>query len=71
MISNYLNKYFKRNNISQQEIEKKTGISQCKISLILNSKRKLSTDELLKIAIEFDINLEHIKREIIQSANLK
>lgn len=32
MISNYLNEYFKSHNISQQEIEKKTGISQCKIS---------------------------------------
>lgn len=62
MISNYLNEYFRNNNISQQEIEKKTGISQCKISLILNNKRKLSAEELLKIAIEFDINLEKLKK---------
>jgi len=71
MISNYLNEYFKSHNISQQEIEKKTGISQCKISLIFNNKRKLSAEELLRVAIEFDINLEHIKKEIIQSTNLK
>lgn len=62
MISNYLNEYFKSHNISQQEIEKKTGISQCKISLVLNNKRKLSAEELLKIAIEFDINLEKLKK---------
>lgn len=64
MISNYLKKYFNKNNINQYQIESLTGISQSKISLILNGKRKLTADELLKIAIVFDIDLESIKKEI-------
>lgn len=64
MISNYLKKYFKEKNISQYEIEEKTNISQSKISLILNNKRKITAEELLKISIIFDINLENIKKEI-------
>ena len=61
MISNYLKEYFKKRKISQYEIEKRTGISQSKISLALNNKRKLSAEELLKIAIKFDIDLNKIK----------
>ena len=68
MISNYLKKYFNERKINQYEIEKRTGIRQCKISLALNNKRKLSAEELLKIAIAFDIDLNKIK-EIIQSSN--
>lgn len=68
MISNYLKEYFKERKISQYEIEKRTGISQSKISLALNNKRKLSAEELLKIAIVFDVDLNKIK-EIIQSPN--
>lgn len=64
MINRYLKQYFEENNISQLEIEKLTGISQSKISLFLNDKRKLTADELIKIAIAFDINLENIKKEI-------
>ena len=64
MINKYLKQYFEKNNISQLEIEKLTGISQSKISLFLNDKRKLTADELIKIAIAFDINLENIKKEI-------
>lgn len=64
MIIKYLKDFFKKNNIYQSEIEKKTGISQSKISLILNQKRKITADELIKIAIIFDINLEDIKKEI-------
>lgn len=71
MISNYLKEYFKKENITQQEIEEKTGITQDKISLTLNKKRKLSANELMSIAIVFNINLEDIKKEIIQSRNLK
>ncbi len=63
MINNYLKKYFTEKNISQIEIEKKTGISQSKISLILNGKRKLSAEELIVIAVQFDINLNEIKKE--------
>lgn len=61
MISNYLKEYFQKQNITQQKIEEKTGITQAKISLLLNGKRKLSAEELLKIAIEFDIDLNKIK----------
>ena len=68
MISNYFKEHFKERKISQNEIEKKTGISQSKISLALSDKRKLSAEELLKIAIAFDIDLNKIK-EIIQSPN--
>ena len=70
MISNYLKEYFKSKNISHYEIERKTGISQSKINLSLNGKRKLTAEELIKISIVFDIDLNKIK-EIIQSANLK
>ena len=64
MISNYLKEYFKKNNISQYEIEEKTKISQSKISLVFNNKRKLTAEELIKISIEFNIDLELIKKEI-------
>lgn len=64
MISNYLKEYFNKNNISQYQIERLTGINQSKISLVLNNKRKLTADELLRIAIVFDIDLESIKKEI-------
>ena len=70
MIANYLKKYFKERKISQYEIERRTGISQCKINLTLNSKRKLTADELLSIALAFDLDLNKLK-EIIQSPNLK
>lgn len=65
MLSNYLKKYFKDKKISQYEIEKKTGIKQSKISLSLNGARKLTADELINIAIEFNIDLNKIK-EIIK-----
>ena len=72
MISNYLKKYFKENKISQYEIERRAGIDRSKINLSLNNKRKLTADELLLIAIKFDIDLNKIKKEIIrQSPNLK
>lgn len=61
MISNYLKEYFKKNNISQYEIEERTGIKQSKISLTLNNKRKLTADELIMIAIVYGIDLNKIK----------
>lgn len=64
MISNYLKEYFEKNNITQYEIEEKTKISQSKISLAFNNKRKLTADELINISIAFNINLEVIKKEI-------
>ncbi|MBE6147436.1 MAG: helix-turn-helix transcriptional regulator [Firmicutes bacterium] len=69
MISNYLKEYFSKNKISQYEVERRTGISQSKINLSLNNKRKLSADELIEIAIEFDLDLNKIK-EIKQCTNL-
>lgn len=51
---NYLNKYFENNLITQKEIEKRTKISQSKLSLIFNNKRKLTVEELYKIAIAFN-----------------
>jgi transcriptional regulator with XRE-family HTH domain len=62
MISNYLKEYFKKNKITQYEIERRTGISQSKVNLSLNGKRKITAEELIKISIEFDINLEEIKK---------
>lgn len=62
MITDYLKRYFDTNDISQYEIERKTGISQSKISLILNNKRKLTADELLNIAIVFDLDLNKMKK---------
>ena len=61
MITNYLKEYFKENNISQYEIERRTKIARSKINLSLNGKRKLTADELMKIAIAFDLDLNKIK----------
>lgn len=70
-INEILRKYFDIKKINQFEIEKRTGMNQSKVSLMLNNKRKISAEELIKFAIVFDINLEEIKKEIIQSVNLK
>jgi len=64
MISNYLKEYFKERKISQYDLERRTGINHSKINLSLNNKRKLTAEELLKISIEYDIDLNKIK-EII------
>ena len=64
MISNYLKEYFKEKNISQYEMERRTKISRSKLNLALNNKRKLTADELIKIAIAFDIDLNKIKETI-------
>ncbi len=61
MITNYLKMYFSENHITQYEIEEKTGISQGKVSLILNGKRKLTAEELVKIAVVYDIDLNKLK----------
>lgn len=60
----FLKQFFDNNLITQQDIAIKTGISQSKISLTLNGKRKLTAEELYKIAIAFDIDLEEIKKDI-------
>lgn len=65
MISNYLKEYFYKNNITQEEVAKITGIAQSKISLILNGKRKITAEELLEIAIAYNLDLNKIK-EIIK-----
>lgn len=62
MISNYLKDYFKKERISQYDIERKTGIKQGKISLIFNGKRKLTADELIRISIIYDLDLNKIKK---------
>ncbi len=67
MISNYLKEYFNENKISQYEIATRTKIARSKINLSLNGKRKFTADELINIAILFDINLEKIKKEIKSS----
>ena len=61
MVSKYLKVYFRENKISQYEVERKTCISQCKINLSLNGKRKITADELIKIAVAFNIDLNKIK----------
>lgn len=60
-IIDFLNNYFKEKRITQKQIESMTGISQDKVSLILNRKRKLTADELVKIIIVFDLD---IKKEL-------
>ena len=62
MIFNYLKKYFKENGITQQEVADRTGIERPKVNLSLNGKRKLTADELIKIAIAFELDLNKIKR---------
>ena len=66
MIFSYLKEQFKKKNISQYEIERKTGISQSKVNLSLNGKRKLTAEELIKIAMAFDIDLNEIKKQVSQ-----
>ena len=61
MISNYLKEYFKKKNISQYEIADRIGISQSKVNLSLNGKRKLTAEELIKIAIVYDLDLDKLK----------
>lgn len=61
MITNYLKKYFKENRISQYEIAKEIGLSQGKISLSFNGKRKLTAEELVKIAKKYNIDLNKLK----------
>ena len=61
MISNYFKEYFKAKKISHYEIERQTGISQSKINLSLNNKRKFSAEELVLIAKTFDIDLNKLK----------
>ena len=63
-ICDYLKEYFKNRKISQYDIESKTGISQSKLSLVFNNKRKLTAEELLLIANEYNIDLNKIKKEI-------
>jgi len=57
-IIDFLNKYFDDNKITQKEIERLTKISQDKVSLTLNKKRKLTADELVKIIIAFDLDIK-------------
>lgn len=61
MLGPYLKKYFEENNISQKEVVIKTNISQSKLSLSLNNKRKFTGDELITIAVIFDIDLNKLK----------
>lgn len=63
MLYEYLKRYFNENNISQQDIEKNTGISQSKISLVLSNKRKLTAEELIIIAKVYDMDLNKLKKE--------
>lgn len=67
MISNYLKNYFKEKNISHYDIAKKIGISQSKVNLSLNGKRKITAEELIKISIVYDLDLNKIKKDIKQS----
>lgn len=60
-IIDFLNNHFKEKKITQKQIERMTGISQDKVSLVLNRKRKLTADELVKIIIVFDLD---IKKEL-------
>lgn len=60
-IIDFLNNHFKEKKITQKQIERMTGISQDKVSLVLNRKRKLTADELIKIIIVFDLD---IKKEL-------
>ena len=62
MVSSYLKEYFKNKKISQYDIANKTGIKQSKISLSLNGKRKLTAEELILIAIKFNIDLNKLKK---------
>lgn len=70
MLSNYLKKYFKERKITQNEIARRIGMDRSKLNLSLNGKRKISAEELLIIAREFDLDLNKIK-EIKKSKSKK
>lgn len=69
MLYSYLKEYFYKNKISNYEIERKTKINQSKINLSLNGKRKLTAEELMLIAIKFNLDLNKIKKILSQSPN--
>lgn len=60
-IIDFLNNYFKKEKITQKEIIGRTGISQSKVSLMLNGKRRITTKELILIAKAFEIDLNKLK----------
>ncbi len=62
-INDFLNKYFKEHGISQAEVVRRIGLNQSKVSLMLNGKRKLTAEELIKIVTKFDIDLNKLKRD--------
>lgn len=69
MLYSYLKEYFYKNKISNYEIERRTKIKQSKINLSLNGKRKLTAEELMLIAIKFNLDLNKIKKILSQSPN--
>jgi len=62
-INDFLNNYFKEHGISQAEVVRRIGLNQSKVSLMLNGKRKLTAEELIKIVTKFDIDLNKLKRD--------
>jgi len=69
VLYSYLKEYFYKNKISNYEIERRTKIKQSKINLSLNGKRKLTAEELMLIAIKFNLDLNKIKKILSQSPN--
>lgn len=51
-----IKKYIDANGIKQKILVEKTGISQEKISNIMNGKRKITGEELLLIARALNVN---------------
>ena len=55
-VNEKIKKYLEEHGITQTFIEKKTGLSQDKVSKLLNGKRKVSAEELGLIASALNVD---------------
>lgn len=60
-----INKYIKDKDITIYKLSKSTGISYELLRRTLNGTRKLTADELIKIAAALDYDLNSLKHNIL------
>lgn len=60
-----LNQYIKDNDITIYKLSKSTGISYELLRRTFNGTRKLTADELIKIAVVLDYDLNLLKHNIV------
>lgn len=54
-----LNDYLKGHGISQAFLAEKLGVSAAKLSMMLNGKRKMTADELMRICKELKVSPDY------------